>query len=143
MQVRCAVVAEKIMVPVKGIIAYKCGETVLCTINDIVDKNGKFSFNAGRLLNKSSLMKIINKMDDVSTLSGVVPPVLLYVDDEKLVWHCPSKIRPILFKTKNEALNAISGRMVAYPNLLFMARRHGLFVWALKHGRRPIESDCL
>lgn len=141
MKVVCTIASETALKPVKAIVMYSDGAKSLCTVHDVMDADGVPMLRPGILLRKSDLMRIVNKLDGETPMEGVVPSNLLYVSDCKVVWYCPAAIRQMFFKTKVEALNKISGKPVAYPALLFKACGSGLSVWALRHNRRPLESD--
>jgi PRTRC genetic system protein B len=60
------------------------------------------------------------------------------------LWHCPSRIEPIFFQTAHSELNAISGKRVLHPHLLFHVTRRNLYVAALPDARRPtLETKLL
>jgi len=84
--------------------------------------------------------------------AAYLPPHILAYSPASMLWHVPAAPRHLFWKTKNEALNAVSGQAVPCPPLIFRAegetpRRMTLSVWAYRPGDapqgRPVPSTLL
>lgn len=122
----------------KGILLYTNdqGES-LATIHEV--ENGNLL--AGSPLDRNGLDNVVLSLTGSAASSRqLLPERALYVDATTLMWWCPSAIRPIYFKSGKPELDALSGKPVLHPALLFLAQAQKLSVWALAENQRP-EGD--
>jgi len=74
---------------------------------------------------------------------SLLPEHVLATDPGLLMWWRPSQRRSILFRTENKATDALHGKPVLHPALLFMAAGRQLYVFALGDDARPTADTKL
>ena len=72
---------------------------------------------------------------------GFIPPNIISLAMDGMVWWCPAARRRIWFKPSNDTdakrLKALNGKSVHHPPLLFKAENNGLNAYALVKNERP------
>lgn len=71
---------------------------------------------------------------------GLLPERLLADTGSSVLWYSKPCVAPMYFKVngKQTVLDA-----VPWPALLYLESEHGIFVWALKNGKRPTDETTL
>ena len=68
---------------------------------------------------------------------------LVYAGVDQAVWFEPAQERVMFFETRDPFLNALSGRQLPQPPLVFIAAPSRLRVYALAHDERPAATTPL
>jgi PRTRC genetic system protein B len=98
----------------------------------------------GRMLTHDALRTLSQRLSGAGTGRQILPACVLCADAGLLAWHRPATRRPIIFETKDAALNRdVSGRPVLHPQLLFVGRPGRLSAYALAGPERPCEGTAL
>lgn len=135
----------------RAILVYETGEQAVATLHPVHyhAQNGKEktpTLGAGVPLDRETLLDIACKASGVAIGKErrLLPDNVLISDSEMLLWWLPSRRHRLFFKTGNKAFDAaLNGREILQPALLFMARRDGLYLWALGKSERPQPSTRL
>ena len=90
----------------------------------------------GRLLSVEGLRHIHKNLYRLQKLE-LLPPHILAVNPERLVWFEPARNRVMFFKTADAYLQGLSGIPFPHPTLLFIAGERSLKVFALRSNERP------
>ncbi len=97
---------------------------------------------SGQLLTVEGLREIHKALYRVQQLE-VMPPHVLAVSPERLVWFEPAKSRVLFFQSGDAYLNGLSGQSLPQPPLLFIAGERSLKVFALGENERPTGSSLV
>jgi PRTRC genetic system protein B len=116
----------------------------MVTVHTVARGPGRYVLLPGKPASAPALYQLLTRFNPAIAYQGLLPPNLLRHAPGELLWHCPSRIEPIFFQTSHSELNAISGRRVRHPHLLFHVSRRNLYVAALPDGQRPtLQSNLL
>lgn len=126
---------------VKGILLYQSSSNdYLATVHDV--ENG--ALLPGTPIDRNTISDLTSKLaGQAETGRTMLPARVLYSDASLLMWWCRASRRAIYFKSGKEELDALSGKEVAHPPLVFMAQSQRLSVWALAEDERPEASTKL
>lgn len=73
-----------------------------------------------------------------------LPPAVLSISPDRLVWHVPSHRRRIWFNAEAKAYRSLNGKLVTHPALIFDATINaGLRVLAVPTDQRPVPETPL
>lgn len=97
----------------------------------------------GGPIGHDSVAELFRGLDDAPQERFVLPEQCLCWESNTFAWWRPAGRRRIFFQAKNDALNALSGKEVMHPPLVFRARRGELAVWALDEDKRPTADTRL
>jgi len=107
------------------------------TVHEVTGvEEGNPVITPGQLLTLEGLREIHKALYRTQRLE-VLPPHVLAVSPERLVWLEPARSRVMFFKTQDPYLNALSGQSFPQPPLLFIAGERSLKVFALASDERP------
>ncbi len=109
----------------------------IVTTHSIARAPGRYVLLPGKPASAAALFQLLARFNPNIAYQGILPENLLRHTPAELLWHCPSRIEPIFFKTNQEELNAISGARVVHPHLAFYVNQGSLFVAALPDDQRP------
>ncbi len=116
----------------------------MVTIHTVARGPGRYVLLPGKPASAPALYQLLTGFNPAIGYRGLLPANLLRHTPTELLWHCPSRIEPIYFQTAHEELNAISGKRVRHPHLLFHATGRNLHVAALPDAQRPtLETNLL
>lgn len=116
----------------------------MVTIHTVARGPGRYVLLPGKPANAPALFQLLSHFNPAIGYQGLLPANLLRYTPTELLWHCPSRVEPIYFQTAHTELNAISGRRVRHPHLLFHATRRNLYVAALPDAQRPsLQTNLL
>lgn len=116
----------------------------MVTIHTVARGPGRYVLLPGRPASAPALYQLLAHFNPSVAHQGLLPANLLRHAPGELVWHCPSCIEPIFFQTNHSELNAISGRRVRHPHLMFHVSGRNLYVAALPDDQRPtLETNLL
>jgi PRTRC genetic system protein B len=116
----------------------------MVTIHTVARGPGRYVLLPGKPASAPALYQLLTRFNPASAYQGLLPWNLLRHTPSELLWHCPSRVEPIFFQTSHGELNAISGRRVRHPHLLFHVTRRNLFVAALPDNQRPtLQTNLL
>ena len=127
----------------QAILLYKKshGGASFATIHPIVnDENNGMTIGAGCAFDERALKKLATEL--VSTLrikSGILPSNVLSVGDDHIMWWSAPSRRTYFFNTRDDGgihVGKRSGEAFT-PNLIFVVRRGGMSVFAVKGNKRP------
>jgi PRTRC genetic system protein B len=128
----------------KAILLYKSPSQCVATVHEIMQNEGQPPLLLpGKGLSWQGLQDLIVAMTGGEQASVFLSPGVLVTSLTRLVWWCPSQVRPIWFKTDNGRLHRLNGCSVTHPNLVFAATAKGLSVWALAEDERPTPQTPL
>lgn len=116
----------------------------MVTIHTVARGPGRYVLLPGKPASAPALHQLLSRFNPSIACQGLLPANLLRHAPGELLWHCPSRVEPIFFQTSQSELNAMSGKRVRHPHLLFHLSRRNLHVAALPDDRRPtLETDLL
>ena len=112
------------------------GDT-FATLHDVTSvESGTPALAPGRLLTAEGLRHLHKSLYRLQKLE-LLPPHVLAVSPERLVWFEPARDRVMFFETNDAYLQGLSGISVPHPALLFIAGERSLKVFALSSDERP------
>lgn len=117
------------------------------TIHDVkIDNKGRGTIQEGKALNVRSLKEMANRIDDNEPkrpgLWRVNDPRIIASAPDKVIWLRQSGPAPLHWRTvHNPQLDAMDGKQVLLPTLVFFASGRHLRVFAVKTQERP-RLDC-
>jgi PRTRC genetic system protein B len=109
----------------------------IVTTHTIARAPGRYVLMPGKPASAAALHQLLTRFNPNIAQQGLLPWNLLRQTPTELLWHCPSQVEPIFFKTEQSELNALSGMRVLHPPLVFYVNRGSLFIAALPDGQRP------
>ncbi len=120
----------------------------VATIHRVHYRNNSPVILPGEAPTVDAMRKLIFSLSGSGHAIQFLPETLIGYSPSQLIWWCPSKVRQIFFKCKEgERENALSGKSVTHPSLLFSFRRKGrdfsLCVFALSDNIRPTLNTDL
>jgi len=122
----------------RAICLYEGGQGAIATLHDVSLVDNVPTIGAGVAVEKEAFVSIAAQLQGQSaSRRQIIEVPLLVLDPDLLCWYRPSESRIVFFKTKDEALNALSGEEALHPPLLFIARPNELYVYALDSDARP------
>jgi PRTRC genetic system protein B len=127
----------------EGVMPQDAGETAapvqIVSIHDIARKGKGVCLGPGQLLERERLDEVLRSLQSApDTRRQLIPPGMLFGDNSMLLWYAPACTREIYFSTADKEFQTdVSGKKVAHPPLLFMAKPSLLSVWALSIDTRP------
>jgi PRTRC genetic system protein B len=114
------------------------------TTHAIAKAPGRYVLLPGTPASASALYRLLARFNPNIAHQGLLPWNLLRHTPSELLWHCPSRIEPLFFRTNQEELNAISGARVLHPHLLFYVNQGSLYLAALPDDQRPtLQTNLL
>lgn len=98
----------------------------------------------GRPVDRRAVAKLAEALGGKSSIKrfGFLPPHVLALGPDYVVWHSPAATRKMWFDTKSEILGAQCGEAPT-PALVFAARGRELYVFAVKCKDRPTADTPL
>lgn len=105
-------------------------------------EDGDPALAPGRLLNVEGLRHIHKNLYRTHKLE-LLPPHVLAVSPERLVWFEPALTRVMFFETTDTYLQRLSGVTCPHPALLFVAGERSLKVFTLGSNDRPTADTPL
>lgn len=128
------------LVASKAVILYQGKGAAFATVHDIRVSDGSPELLAGKPLSARALRAMRSKLEQAHRRRGVLPPNVLAVDEETLIWHEPAQQRHMAFKLSDQfpgrSIGTVSGR-VPCPGVVFVVRRDRWKVLAYKGRARP------
>jgi PRTRC genetic system protein B len=115
----------------------------MVTVHSIARGPGRYVLLPGKPASAAALYRLIAHFNPSIACTELLPEHLLRHNANELLWHCPSRVTPIFFQTNQEELNAISGKPVRHPHLLFHVVDRNLYVAALPDEQRPSAETLL
>lgn len=116
----------------------------MVTIHTVARGPGRYVLLPGKPASAPALYQLLSRFNPSIACQGLLPANLLRHAPGELLWHCPSRIEPIFFQTSQSELNAMSGKRVRHPHLLFHLSRRNLYVAGLPDDQRPtLETNLL
>ena len=113
------------------------GGDAFATLHDVTGvESGTPALAPGRLLTVEGLRHLHKSLYRLQKLE-LLPPHVLAVNPERLVWFEPARDRVMFFETNDAYLQGLSGVSVPHPALLFIAGERSLKVFALSSDERP------
>ena len=109
----------------------------IVTTHAIAKAPGRYVLLPGKPASAAALYRLLARFNPNIAHQGLLPWNLLRHTPSELLWHCPSRIEPLFFRTNQEELNAISGARVLHPHLLFYVNQGSLYIAALPDDQRP------
>lgn len=124
------------------------GPTSLVTRHPIIEHQGQPLLGAGSLTSDDDLLVLGDVLREGASRrvyggSGglsLLSPDVLGLGPDYLVWRIPAAVRPMWFRV---AANRVFDLSVPWPPLVACASPQGLYVAAIKPGRRPASSTKL
>ena len=98
------------------------------TIHPVTQDAGRASIGAGQPLTESTLRNTLQALGAPKGIGGWVPPCLLYIDDDTLVWHTYPGHRTVFFAS--DAGVGVKSLNAPHPGLVFAVNRRGWHVAA-------------
>ena len=118
---------------------YERGDA-FATVHEVTGvESGQPTLGAGRLLSVEGLRRVHKSLYRLRALS-VLPPHVLALSPEHLVWFEPARTRALFFETQDAYLQTLSGQVFPQPALLFIAGERSLKVFALGSSERPTAA---
>lgn len=114
------------------------------TLHPAVHAGERASIGAGQPLTETALRKTLNRLGAPKGIGGWVPPCLLYIDADTLVWHVHPRHRTVFFTSG--AGVGVKSLNATHPALVFAVNRHGWHVAAIANARDltpPAPSEPL
>ena len=111
------------------------------TVHEVTGvEEGQLALAPGQLLTVEGLREIHKALYRVQRLE-VLPPHVLALSPERLVWFEPARSRVMFFSTADAYLGGLSGGSFPQPPLVFIAGERSLKVFALGGNERPTGSS--
>jgi PRTRC genetic system protein B len=137
----------------KAILLYGDKQRTVATIHDIAQHGAKPVIMAGYPASMEALQSLVVSLT-AGKKSSYLTPNILAASFTSIVWWVPSAVRPIWFnvgergegeeeKKKRAQFRLLNGKDVTHPNLVFMLRSDGLYVFAIAKDRRPTPETRL
>lgn len=129
----------------KALLLYGADENNIefATAHDVDHSStGQPVIRAGRPVDRKSLVEVARSLS-ISNLHsvGLLPPNVLSVGPEFLVWWIPPRSRSIFFNADRQEPEQVSigkrSAVVPYPGLIFAVREQSCYVYAVKGEERP------
>lgn len=125
----------------------KLGTPSFATIHPVdANANGQPVIRAGRPLDKQGLAALTTKLSTANrTALGLLPPNVLSVGSDHLVWWCAPAKRPVFFRgtgrdTGKKFNIGVRSGVAFHPGLIFAVKEAKWYVLAIKGVERP-EAD--
>lgn len=115
----------------------------MVTIHTVARGPGRYVLLPGKPANAPALYQLLTRFNPSVAYQGLLPANLLRHAPGELLWHCPSRVEPLFFQTGDSKLNAISGKPVRHPHLLFHLGHRNFHVAALPDDQRPTLETTL
>lgn len=116
------------------------GDT-FATLHDVTGvESGIPALAAGRLLSVEALRHLHKSLYRLQKLE-LLPPHVLAISPERLVWFEGARDRIMFFETADAYLQGLSGISLPHPALLFIVGERSLKVFALSSNDRPIAES--
>ena len=137
--------AAEPLLPAQAVVFYQNRRAALATLHPVATKeNEPPLLLEGTLLTREALRDLLVQVQGLPQKRVLLPENVLCCDSGRLVWWRPSGRGPIFFNTKEKAFNeAMRGKSVLHPALVFMAEAGRLHVWALADSIRPTSETPL
>lgn len=134
--------SEQTLTLTKAVLLYESDAAAFATVHQVQfpdkGKPGAPILGPGVCLTRDSLDEMILKMSGISRRRGILPPHTLCFDGGRMAWYVPPAKRPIFFKTGRKEFNeAMEGKLVWHPGLVFLARPKVLTVVAVAGNTVP------
>lgn len=131
----------------KAILLYESSETTMATLHKVKHWGGYDDEGAvigpGRVLTREALSALLARMSGRQE-RWILPEHTLVADGLLLAWYSPERTLPIFFNSSDKKFNdAVNGRCVIYPPMLFVAQASGVRVFALGARERPAADSPL
>ena len=130
----------------KAVLLYQEGRhqgDAFATVHEVTGvEEGQPALAPGQLLTVEGLREIHKALYRAQRLE-VLPPHVLAVSPERLVWFEPARSRVMFFSTADAYLGGLSGGSFPQPPLLFIAGERSLRVFALGEDERPSGSSSV
>jgi PRTRC genetic system protein B len=108
--------------------------------HEVLDVNGRMTLGPGDFVTRSAIEALVESLDQRSMT--FLPAHVLAAANHAVAWWEPASTRVMYFKTK-DAVNALDGRAIPQPPLVFIARNSNLYVYALLEDERPTITSQL
>jgi PRTRC genetic system protein B len=120
-------------------------EKVVLTIHEVhAEARQAVQILPGRCLGADELVELlVHAQQKGKFVRRVLPERLLYWDAALMLWWLPEQSRPLFFRSEKAFTEAMAGKPVPHPPLLFMARPGSLHLYALAKNERPTASTVL
>ncbi len=116
----------------------------VATIHDIGARtDGTPEIEEGRCVSAKEIENLAANLSAMSRGAQWFPPEVIAISMTSIVWWKPRTKRRIWFRTGETDLDALNGRLVHHPALLFMVSGHSLHVMALAGNERPTPATKL
>ncbi|WP_041533033.1 PRTRC system protein B [Pelobacter propionicus] len=125
----------------KAILLYEGDGHSFATIHNVViEGKTKQSLGAGHPVDVEMLGTLINALGRNVSIGGYLPPNILSVGFDSMVWWVKPSKRRVFFKTNEEIIGERS-EVVPHPGLVFGVNGSGVWaVCAVKGNTRPTED---
>jgi len=115
--------------------------SAFASVHDIdVTDGGEAVLSPGRPATREGVLALAEALLGKQPAS-FLPEHVLACTADVLVWHVPPGCHPLFFQTASEELNALTGKPLPHPGLVFRAASRGggssLHVWAVRWRGRP------
>lgn len=111
----------------RAILIYESGYTdSYATLNDISDAG---TIGAGVPLGTAALRTALGGLRASGGIGGWLASSVLYIDQERIVWHSPARVRPMFFKSAGALKNRHGP--TPHPGLVFAVSHHDWHVVAV------------
>jgi PRTRC genetic system protein B len=111
------------------------------TLHPVTHDAGRATIGAGQPLTESALRSTLQDLGAPKGMGGWVPPCLLYIDDNTLVWHVYPRHRTVFFTSG--AGVGVKSLNAPHPGLVFAVNRNGWHVAATRNAHElaaPLPS---
>lgn len=125
----------------QAILIYESQTRTTMTVHDIRRIRGKATIGPGRVPTQAMVLRLASTLLDSEFANQWVPPEVLVSTPTTVAWWEPPRSMPMFFATRDRAVNALSGRTIPQPALLFIADAAGLRVLALPTAERPAPTS--
>ena len=127
-----------------AILLYTGGTDTLATIHTVEQTETGARIGPGKVPSAAALQRMAAELFSAKGIQYLPANVLAYTN-ARIVWHQPSCLRRIWFgkDVKSDRLQALNGKVVRWPALLFSAANRGLNVHGLATDERPIPTTPL
>lgn len=112
------------------------------TLHDIQDVNGVPTIQAGKAMTPRAAARLAVDLGKGITPGGFLPPTVLYMNGDLLMWWVPPSKRHIWFKA-GDIGPVERGAVVPHPGLIFAASSTQWSVWAVKGNQRPTPQTAI
>lgn len=126
---------------IQALLIYSCGSRKAATINPVTDGE----IMPGCALDDEKLTEVVNQLSGKRKIKklALLPRNVLALGEKSMIWFSPSRVGKIWFRTSDNDLNKLSGKMVRYPGIVFKVASGRMSAWAVYGNDYPAPASMM